>query len=349
MKLRFLTLAALLALPLASSFAQIGVSINIAPPVLAVVEQPLCPVEGYIWTPGYWAYSDVGYYWVPGVWVAPPEVGLLWTPPYWGFGDGVYVFYDGYWGPTVGFYGGINYGYGYFGSGYWGGRWDGNVFRYNTAVTRVNTTVIRNTFVDRSVLSKQVMGNRASFNGPKGVKAEEKAAAQNARKVPATSQQLARREAASKNRDLQASVNHGHPKVAAIKSLDKEGQRGKGAEGHEATSENKPGNVTETEHKKKGEGENAAGAESGKKGEAAEHHGKHGEHAEHHEGEAHGKRTGQHENANAGPQHEMKKSHHPVTGAPRQQAGGNRGQGNAQGQGQGKKKSGKPEPSPRGR
>jgi len=64
-----------IALPFASSWAQVGVSINIAPPVLPVVEQPLCPVEGYLWTPGYWAYSDVGYYWAPGAWVEPPEVG----------------------------------------------------------------------------------------------------------------------------------------------------------------------------------------------------------------------------------------------------------------------------------
>jgi len=51
-KLRSLVLAAFLALPLAS-FAQVGISINIAPPVMPVYEQPPCPVEGYIWTPGY--------------------------------------------------------------------------------------------------------------------------------------------------------------------------------------------------------------------------------------------------------------------------------------------------------
>ena len=58
MKLRSLVFAALLTLPLASSFAQVGISINVAPPVLPVVEQPPCPVEGYIWTPGYWAWGD---------------------------------------------------------------------------------------------------------------------------------------------------------------------------------------------------------------------------------------------------------------------------------------------------
>ena len=143
MKLRYLIPALLLgALPIHSSRAQIDISINIAPPVLVTYEQPECPTEGFIWTPGYWAYADVGYYWVPGVWVAPPRIGFLWTPNFWGYENNVYVFHQGYWGPTVGFYGGVNYGYGYGGHGYGGGRWSGNNFVYNTAVTRVNTTVI---------------------------------------------------------------------------------------------------------------------------------------------------------------------------------------------------------------
>jgi len=40
-----------------------------------------------------------------------------------GWRDGGFFFNDGYWGPEVGFYGGINYGFGYFGEGYGGGRW----------------------------------------------------------------------------------------------------------------------------------------------------------------------------------------------------------------------------------
>ena len=174
MKLRSLILAGFLALPLASSHAQVDISVGFAPPVLPVYQQPPCPVEGYLWTPGYWGYGyDAGdYYWVPGAWVAPPSVGVLWTPPWWGWNNGVYAFNQGYWGPTVGYYGGINYGYGYNGNGYWGGRWEGNAFRYNTAVTRVNNTVIHNTYVDRNVVNKQVNANRASFNGPNGVKAE---------------------------------------------------------------------------------------------------------------------------------------------------------------------------------
>ena len=56
-KLRSLVFAAFFALPLAS-FAQVEFSASIAPPVMPVYEQPICPVEGYIWTPGYWAVRE---------------------------------------------------------------------------------------------------------------------------------------------------------------------------------------------------------------------------------------------------------------------------------------------------
>src|SRR5438309_7059487 len=242
MKLRSLVFAAFLALPLATSFAQVEFSVGWAPPPLPVYEQPACPVEGYIWTPGYWGWNAdyYDYNWVPGVWVPPPRVGLLWTPGWWGWSGGSYAFNQGYWGPSVGFYGGVNYGYGYTGDGYWGGRWNGNNFQYNTAVTRVNTNVVHNTYVNKSV-TNNMTANRASFNGPNGVKAEpnaaQKAAAANAKKMPPTSQQLARQQAAAKDKNLQASVNKGKPNADAVKSFNKNegvgqgkgGERGPGA------------------------------------------------------------------------------------------------------------------------
>jgi WXXGXW repeat (2 copies) len=77
----------------ALSSAGVFVSITVAPPALPVYVQPPCPVDGYLWTPGYWAYGDPGYNWVPGVWVATPRVGLLWTPAWWGFEGGFYGFH----------------------------------------------------------------------------------------------------------------------------------------------------------------------------------------------------------------------------------------------------------------
>ena len=50
---RFLCFALVMLAISAASFAQIGIAIRIGPPVLPVYEQPLCPAEGYIWTPGY--------------------------------------------------------------------------------------------------------------------------------------------------------------------------------------------------------------------------------------------------------------------------------------------------------
>ena len=157
----------LAALPMASPAGVfVGVSVGIAPPVLPVYVQPPCPEPGYIWTPGYWAYGDDGYYWVPGTWCEPPAVGLLWTPGYWGWNDGVYVWNAGYWGPRIGYYGGINYGFGYVGVGYAGGYWSGGVFAYNRTVNNFGGVTIANTY------SKTVVVNNVtnvSFNGGAGV------------------------------------------------------------------------------------------------------------------------------------------------------------------------------------
>lgn len=234
MKLRSLIFAAFLALPVATSLAQVNISVGWAPPPLPVYEQPACPVAGYIWTPGYWGWDDYyyDYYWVPGAWVAPPRVGLLWTPGWWGWNNGAYAFNQGYWGPTVGFYGGVNYGYGYTGNGYWGGRWSGNTFQYNTAVTHVNKTIIKNnTYVNNS-FAKNVNASRTSFNGGNGglkaqPNAEQRAAMANAKKEGPTAQQLERQKFASKDQNLRASVNKGKPNQEAIKSFNKaEGRNG---------------------------------------------------------------------------------------------------------------------------
>ena len=87
------------------------------PPPLPDYDQPQDPGDGYIWTPGYWAWSPDGYYWVPGAWVEAPYEGALWTPGYWGYWNNSYGYYPGYWGQYIGYYGGINYGYGYTGYG----------------------------------------------------------------------------------------------------------------------------------------------------------------------------------------------------------------------------------------
>ena len=195
--------------------AEIIFSIGIAPPPLPVYEQPVCPSEGYIWTPGYWAYSDDGgYFWVPGTWVLAPEPGYLWTPGYWGWGDGLYAFHRGYWGPRVGFYGGIDYGFGYGGVGYEGGYWRNGAFFYNRSVNNVMNVT--------NVYEKTVVVNderRVSFNGGEGGivtrPTSEEQAAESERHIAPTSLQSEHVQAASTNRELFESANHGRPTIAA--------------------------------------------------------------------------------------------------------------------------------------
>jgi len=130
----------LLALALLAPFgaaAQASLSITVAPPPLPYYAQPPSPGDDYIWSPGYWAWSaaDGDYYWVPGTWVEAPDVGDLWTPGYWAYEGSGYLWHIGYWGAAVGFYGGVNYGYGYSGTGYQGGHWNHSHF-VRTRVTQ---------------------------------------------------------------------------------------------------------------------------------------------------------------------------------------------------------------------
>ena len=209
---------ALAALPMASfAFVSVGVSINIAPPALPVYEQPPCPAVGYIWTPGYWAYGDGDYYWVPGTWVIAPSPGLLWTPGYWGWGGGVYAWHAGYWGPHVGFYGGVNYGYGYGGVGFEGGYWRGGAFFYNRSVSNLGGVHVTNVY-NKTVINN-VNVTRVSFNGGEGgLHAQpnrHELAAEHEHHVAFTSMQRQQEHAAFGNHDLRASVNGGKPRIAA--------------------------------------------------------------------------------------------------------------------------------------
>ncbi len=200
----------------------VNITARIAPPAIPVYVQPECPYDGYIWTPGYWAYGPDGYYWVPGVWAAPPTPGLLWTPGYWGFAGGFYGWHRGYWGPHVGFYGGVNYGFGYGGVGFGGGVWVGNVFRYNTAVCNVNTRVVRNTYVNNTVIINNTTINRTSFNGPGGLQAQpsfqEQQAARENHFQPTTSQ-FSHEQMAGHDPGQFVRNNGGAPKTTAMNTV----------------------------------------------------------------------------------------------------------------------------------
>ena len=196
----------------------VGISVDLAPPALPVYVQPPAPYPNAIWQPGYWGWGSYGYYWVPGTWVAAPRVGYLWTPGYWGFGGGYYAWHPGYWATRVGFYGGINYGFGYFGSGFVGGAWFGGAFRYNTAVVNVNTTVIHNVYYNRTVVVNNDV-TRVSYNGGTGgvhayATAEDREVAAGPR-LGMTAEQQDHLQLAQQNRNYLATVNHGQPSEAA--------------------------------------------------------------------------------------------------------------------------------------
>jgi hypothetical protein len=201
-----------------SASAAAAVVTDTPPPPLPVYAQPPIPAAGYMWTPGYWAWNDGAddYYWVPGTWAQPPRAGLYWTPGYWEFRSGRYAFNPGYWGSRVGFYGGIDYGYGYGGSGYQGGRWQGDRFQYNTAVNSVGNAHIRDVY-RQTVVARQAPSH-VSFSGGGGASARassaelEAARAQRIEPTPVQNQHL---RLAGANPGLRASVNRGRPAIAA--------------------------------------------------------------------------------------------------------------------------------------
>ena len=198
----------------------VGISVNIAPPILPVIVQPPLPSPGYIWTPGYWAWDAVGadYYWVPGAWVAPPRVGLLWTPGYWGWVNGAYLFHGGYWGPTVGFYGGINYGFGYTGSGFYGGQWRGGQYFYNSSVNNVRNVNVTNVYNKTVIVNNNAPA--ASVNGgPNGTAAKPtptQVAVAQAPHVAPTAAQVQHASTAKADPQAHFSTNQGKPQNAAV-------------------------------------------------------------------------------------------------------------------------------------
>lgn len=197
------------------------------PPPLQDDTQPPCPDDGSLWTPAYWAWGGGRYYWVPGAWVRPPRAGIFWTPGYWSFAGALYVFHPGYWAPHVGYYGGINYGFGYGGVGFTGGRWVGNAFAYNKAVSNLNSNIIHNTYSETPAGNTVV--SKVSYNGgPGGIAAlptaQERAAASESH-IPATPLQHRYVQQAARPPTLVARTEIGQPAVVTVKSVASNTQR----------------------------------------------------------------------------------------------------------------------------
>jgi hypothetical protein len=192
-------------------------SVAIAPPVLPVYAQPVCPGPDYIWTPGYWGIRCNRLLLGPGNLGISSGAGPTVDAWVLAFANGLYGWHAGYWGPHVGFYGGVNYGFGYFGVGFVGGIWSDGHFRYNTAVMHVDPAAVHNTYVSRSVIRNTTV-NHASFNGPGGITARPTAGevrAEHEHHIAPTTVQTNHVRAAGENRNNLVSVNHGRPATMA--------------------------------------------------------------------------------------------------------------------------------------
>jgi len=189
-----------------------------APPALPDYSQPPDPGDGYIWTPGYWNWASTGYYWVPGAWVEPPYSGALWTPGYWGFSSGRYLFYPGHWGTHIGFYGGINYGFGYTGTGYEGGYWNSGHFFSNRDYNNIDTSKVHDNYsykVNRPESPSHVSFHGGSSGVQRQPEAQEKAAWHEP-VAPRMSTQVQHAKSYQSDRGQFYAQNHGQPPNPAV-------------------------------------------------------------------------------------------------------------------------------------
>jgi len=195
--------------------AQISIQITVGPPPIPIYEQPILPEDGFLWTPGYWAWGEDGYFWVPGTWVRAPQLGLLWTPGYWAWGGDFFEFHAGYWGTHVGYYGGINYGYGYGGSGFEGGYWQNQNYYYNRSVSNVSTTRVTNVYNRTVIVNNTTIAYNGGAGGLRTAPTPQERQVEKEHHLQPTTDQDRHHQAASQNRELLASVNRGKPAVAA--------------------------------------------------------------------------------------------------------------------------------------
>ena len=194
------------------------------PPPLFDYDQPTAPGPYFFWCPGYWAHSSRGFFWVPGQWARAPFYGALWTPPYWSWSGSRSLFHHGYWAHHIGFYGGINYGFGYIGTGYFGGYWRGRDFYYNLAVTSADTTTIPTVYTHAVTYngisySAHSTGYTSYNGGPGGLSVlptpAERAVARGPHMRETAPQETLSR-AFAHNPEAAYSQNQGHPARAAM-------------------------------------------------------------------------------------------------------------------------------------
>ncbi len=188
-----------------------------APPPLPEYEQPPCPDDGYLWTPGYWAYGGGGYFWVPGTWVQPPPRRRAVDPrllglrgrrvciPHRVLGSPCRILRRRELRPWL------------WRHGLCGRPWSGNSFAYNRTVNNVNVTHVHNTYNETVI--NNVTVNRVSYNGGSGglsaaPTSQDRAASREQHAAPTPLQREHVVEAV-RNPALAVRANGGHPPIAA--------------------------------------------------------------------------------------------------------------------------------------
>ena len=94
---RTLLLSAFLAAGAAAgpAFAQINVTISFAPPAPQYEVMPAMS-PGYVWAPGYWAWTGDRHVWIRGRPIVQRE-GYRWAPDRWEQGNNGYYRHEGRW------------------------------------------------------------------------------------------------------------------------------------------------------------------------------------------------------------------------------------------------------------
>jgi hypothetical protein len=100
---RSLLLSVLLAASTAAApaFAQVSFNIVIAPPELRYEAVPVI-APGYVWAPGYWAWSGDRHIWIRGRTIVQ-RVGYRWEPDRWEQRDHTYYRQPGRWERDAGY------------------------------------------------------------------------------------------------------------------------------------------------------------------------------------------------------------------------------------------------------
>jgi hypothetical protein len=105
MKTKILALMLLASSAVLAQRVSIGIGVNVGPayggyyaatpppPPPPVMYAPPMPAPGYVWVPGYYAYSANRYVWNAGYWSRPPHPRAKWVVPRYKKGR----YQNGYW------------------------------------------------------------------------------------------------------------------------------------------------------------------------------------------------------------------------------------------------------------